>query len=343
MLIRRAATIVVLVAAVVAAVMWTKLDITRHLAFETNALDLGYETQTLWNTAHGRPFLFSTFDGLPYTPDITLDPATLHRPHLLLAFHDEMLLLLVAPLFALWPDPRFLLGLQAVIVAAGALVCMTLAWERTGSRVGSVVFGLAWLLSPSVGAAALADFHTVALAATLLLATLYFIAIERFQLALLTAILTALAREDAALCVAALGVYLWARQWLVERGVREPCSYPAWSSKDPFNRAGRVGLILLTVTGGWGLIAFGLIAPFFNGTIGMLRRGGHGTVGSVFWLRYNWLGRSPPLALVNVFRQPGLWLDWFGQRDVLAYLETLLLSGGVVALLAPGELAVALP
>ena len=327
--------LLVLVGAILAAVVWTNLDFTRHLAFQTNALDLGYETQTLWNTIHGRPFLFSTFDGLSYTPDITLDPALLHRPHLLLAFHVEMLLLVIAPFFALWPDPRFLLAFQAVIVASGALVCHALARRRTGSELAGVVFGLAWLLSPSVGAAALADFHTVAVAATLLLLTLYFIATERFRLALLAAALTALAREDAALFVGALGAYLWLRQWLVRRwrGVE----------KDPFNAAGRLGLVLLIGAGGWGLIAFGLIAPFFNGTIGMLRRGGHGTVGSVFWLRYNWLGRSPPIALVNVFRRPGLWLSWFAQRDVLAYLGTLALSGGVVALLAPGELLLALP
>ena len=89
-------------------------------------------------------------------------------------------------------------------------------------------------------------------------------------------------------------------------------------------------------------MAFGLIIPFFNGTIGMLRRGGHAPV-SVFWDRYAWLGQNPVVGIRNVVFEPGLWIHWFAQGDVQAYLATLLLSGGLVAVLAPDVLLVTVP
>jgi uncharacterized membrane protein len=37
------------------------LSLRRHQNLRTNALDLGYTDQAVWNTLHGRPFRFSTY------------------------------------------------------------------------------------------------------------------------------------------------------------------------------------------------------------------------------------------------------------------------------------------
>ena len=79
--------------------MWAWLAIARHESFGSNAFDLGYVTQTLWNTANGDPFRFTTLEGVPFSPDDIFDPYYLRRPHSLLAFHVEPILLLIAPLF----------------------------------------------------------------------------------------------------------------------------------------------------------------------------------------------------------------------------------------------------
>ncbi|MGH2459425.1 MAG: DUF2079 domain-containing protein, partial [Chloroflexota bacterium] len=123
-------------------------------------------------------------------------------------------------------------------------------------------------------------------------------------------------------------------QWRGGEGVRP--------RPDPFDRAGRQGLWLLLVAGVWALLSFGLIIPFFNGTISMLIRHEPG-IGSVFWHRYAWLGPTPFAALIDAVVDPGRWIGWLLQPDVLAYLATLLLSGGVAAIGAPGTLAIALP
>ena len=329
---------VVVVAAALWAVSFSFLAIARHDAFESNAFDLGYVTQTLWNTVHGEPFVFTTVDGVPFSPEGTLDVSHLRKPHSLLAFHVEPILLLVAPLFAIWPDPRLLLILQAIALAAGAVSAAALAGRRLRHPAAPVAFGLAYLLSPSIAAPALSDFHAVSLAPLLIFVALYLIETERPWLGFAAALLATATREDTAILMASLGAYLLARQVFTERGLTRGVR----PRLDPFDRAGRPGLWLLLVAGAWALASFGLIVPFFNGTISMLIRHEPG-IGSVFWHRYAWLGPTPLAALVNAVVDPGRWIDWILQPDVLAYLATLLLSGGVAAIGAPGTLAVALP
>ncbi|HLZ10526.1 MAG TPA: hypothetical protein VKT80_18210, partial [Chloroflexota bacterium] len=52
---------------------WSYLAIIRHNALNTNAFDLGYVTQTLWYTAHGQPFRFTTLEGVHFSVEQTLD------------------------------------------------------------------------------------------------------------------------------------------------------------------------------------------------------------------------------------------------------------------------------
>ena len=96
------------------------LAVGRHMNLQTNAFDLGYVSQALWYDAHGEPFRFTTIQGVSALLE-GVDPSRIRHPHWLLAFHVEPALLLLAPLYRLWPDPRLLLWLQAAVVAAGAL------------------------------------------------------------------------------------------------------------------------------------------------------------------------------------------------------------------------------
>ncbi|MGH2459002.1 MAG: DUF2079 domain-containing protein, partial [Chloroflexota bacterium] len=210
---------VVIVAAALWAIAFSFLAIDRHDAFESNAFDLGYVTQTLWSTVHGEPFVFTTVDGVPFSPEGTLDVSHLRKPHSLLAFHVEPVLLLVAPLFAIWPDPRLLLILQAAALGAGAIGAAALARRRVQHPIAPIAFGLAYLLSPSIAAPALSDFHVVSLAPLLIFVALYLIAVERPWLGFAAALLATATREDTAILIASLGAYLFVRQVLAERGL----------------------------------------------------------------------------------------------------------------------------
>ena len=336
--------------------MWAWLAIARHESFGSNAFDLGYITQTLWNTANGDPFRFTTLEGVPFSPDDIFDPYYLRRPHSLLAFHVEPILLLIAPLLLLWPDPRLLLVLQSATLAAGALAAAALAQTRLNNPTAGRVFGLAFLLSPTIAAAALSDFHTVALGSTLLMTTIFLFAAGRTRLALIAAFLTAIAREDTAVAVSLLGLYLLLRSILSRAkssksvsaemppdGESSPENVARVTHRtDPLDTQRRPGLILFAGAGIWSIFSFGLIIPFFNGTFSILLDDAEAP-GSVFWNRYSWLGKDPFDALGNVIANPAELLSWLVQADVLEYLLTIGLNGGIVALMAPGALLIAVP
>src|SRR5205823_4172206 len=108
----------------VLAVAWTgfvgSLAVARHDNLRTNAFDLGYIAQTLWNTGHGEPFRLTVLEGAPFQPE-GLDPSRIRQPHRYLAFHVEPVDLPLAALYRLRPDPRTLLWLQALVLGLGAL------------------------------------------------------------------------------------------------------------------------------------------------------------------------------------------------------------------------------
>ena len=87
----------------------------RHLAFETGAFDLGVYTQPLWNFIHGRDFAVSIIE----------DNGPIRW-----ATHVEPILFLIAPLYALWPDPRTLIWLQVAGLSLAGLPLYGLAVRR---------------------------------------------------------------------------------------------------------------------------------------------------------------------------------------------------------------------
>ncbi|HEV8637419.1 MAG TPA: DUF2079 domain-containing protein [Chloroflexota bacterium] len=254
-------TLVVLAAAAAWTLFLGSLAVARHDDLRTNAFDLGYVSNTLWHTAHGAPFRMTTLEGATFAPE-GVDPGRIRRPHSLLAFHVEPLLLLIAPLYRLWPDPRLLLWLQAAVVAAGALPVAWLARTVVGGRLAAPCFGLAYLLAPGLEGAALSDFHAVALAAAWLAIGLWLVESARPGAALPFFALAALSREDAALLVAFVGAVLAARGWLTGRAVGPPAGVAA-------------------AAGLWAAACFLAVMPYFNGG------------GSLFAARYAWLLGDP--------------------------------------------------
>jgi hypothetical protein len=143
------------------------LAVHRHETYRSNAEDLAFTDQAIWNFLRGQAFRFSLYQDAEFKTDI--DPAALKRPDSFLAFHVEPLLVLFAPLYLVWRDVRFILIVQALGWALGAIPACRIASRRLASRLAGLAFAAVYLLSPLGQWAVLSDFHTVLFAAPLLL------------------------------------------------------------------------------------------------------------------------------------------------------------------------------
>jgi uncharacterized membrane protein len=328
--------LVILMVAYVA--IFGTLSLRRHQNLRTNALDLGYTDQAVWNTLHGRPFRFSTYLDAAFKLDIPIQE--FKEPDVLLGYHVEPILAAIAPLYLIHDGPETLLWLQTIVIALGAIPVYLIARRRFGLRTLSearapandsqalgepsalarhasrwlpIPFVLLYLLAPALEAANLSDFHAVALSPTLLLFAFYYLEINRSWGFVAFAVLAAICKEEIGLTVAMMGMWaMVAQRRLSDRW---------W-----------VGLGAVLGGGGWFLLCAQVIMPHFSGL-----------TGSAFLVRYGHLGDSLRGLARNLVQDPGLFASWLRRPDVLRYLRDLFLAGGGMSILHPLTLAIALP
>jgi uncharacterized membrane protein len=273
---------------------FASLSIRQHEAFQTYSADLGNHDQAIWNTIHGRPFRLTNMAGLDSR----------------LALHFEPILLPLSLSYLVYSDPRTLLVLQTVVVGLGALPVFWLAREKLNSDLAALVFPLAYLVFPALEAANLFDFHTVTLAAPLLLYTFHFLQGQRYGLFALFAILAMSCKEDIPLLVAMLGIYIFV-----------------------FQKARKVGVLTVLGSVCWFCIAVFLISPRFS-PVGQ----------NVHMERYAYLGQTPQEMVSTVLTRPGLiWEQLVVEARVGYYLCQLLMPVAFTSLLSPQTFLISLP
>jgi uncharacterized membrane protein len=292
-----------LVIAYVAFFGW--LAVMRHQMFRSSAMDLGYTTQVVWNTAQGRPFEFSTFENAP----IDLPLKQFKRTDNLLSYHVELLLIPIALLYRVFPDPVTLLILQVIVIGLGALPAFWIARKRLASEWAGLAFAATYLLAPALNGAVLSDFHAVSLTAALLLYAFHFLEQGRRGVFLALVVVSMSAKEDIPLLAFMLGLYLFV--WRRER---------------------RLGTITAALGIGWFLVATRLIQPQF-----------HGLPDSPFLQRLAIFGPTVKDTFVNALRDPGLVFAWLAQPAVARYLLGLLATGGFMPLFSPITAAIGAP
>lgn len=286
-------------------IFFTWLSILRHETFQSNALDLGYTDQVVWNTFHGRFMRFSTLQGASI--DLPLDQ--FRRTDILLAFHVEPILVPVSVLYLIYDSPVTLLVLQTVGLGLAALPAFWLARNLLGSDFAGLVFALAYLLAPAVEGANLSDFHAVSLTPALFLFALYFLQARRYGPFFISIILAMATKEDVSLLILMLGLYIFF--WLRQR---------------------QIGAITALAGLSWFLICTQFILPYYSGL-----------PVSPFLHRLAIFGPTVTQSLLNLLRDPILLVQWLRQPEIITYLLGLLSTTGFVSLCAPLLLSVAAP
>jgi len=129
--------------------VWSAVFITlgwiRHARFGTFAFDLGIYDQGLWLLS--RFEMFDTVKGLP-----------------LFGHHMNLVLVLLAPFYRLGAGPEFLLVVQVLAQASGAVAVFLLARDRLGDRWLAVVLAGVLLANPTYQFLVWEFFHPDALA-----------------------------------------------------------------------------------------------------------------------------------------------------------------------------------
>lgn len=262
------------------------LSLLRHAAFSTGRFDLGNMVQAVWSTAHGRPLAVTSLGGEQFVR---------------LGAHLDPILVLLAPLWWVWPSPSLLLAVQAVAVALGALPVFWLARKHLASERAALGFALAYLLLPPLQWMTLSEFHPVALATPLLLFAWWYLDEERLVPFALLALLAALTKEHVALAVAGIGVWhALSRRHVVPGGLIA------------------VAGVVFTA------LAVGLVIPHFSPG-----------EGSAFLGRYEAIGGSPESIAQTALTEPGTIAAELTEERDLAYLARLLLPLALLPLAAP--------
>src|SRR5579871_5805456 len=281
----------------------------RYWTFEAQAYDLGNMDQVIWNTLHGRFFVF-TNRGWDY-----------YGPPTRLAIHVEPILLPLSLLYLIHSSPETLLIFQTLALGLGAIPVFLLArhWLPRWPLVG-VLLVITYLFAPALMGENLFDFHPVALATPLLLAAMLAMEKRRYGWFLLAAGLAAMCKEDIGISVAMLGIYI--AFW--QGGPREAAKGRRW-----------LGLLTAGVSLAWSAICFLVIIPHFLDSP---------QVGNNYWERYAGLGSTPGQAILHLITQPWLIFVTILTLDKLRYILGLLLTGGLLGLLfAPVALIPGLP
>jgi len=186
----------------IATAAWTVriaiLAIAQHHGLETSVYDLGIYDSIFWHSIHGEPLASDLVRGGNH-----------------ISAHFDPLLVLLSPLYLIYPRAESILVLQAVWVGAGAIPVWLLARHRLGPwyALGFVVL---YLLLPSVHGRTLYHFHSLTLAGPLILwcmACLELGWLRRYWAGLVLLLLT---REDMPLVACMLGAFA-----VLDRGHRK--------------------------------------------------------------------------------------------------------------------------
>ncbi|MGB8331170.1 MAG: DUF2079 domain-containing protein [Polyangiales bacterium] len=172
------------------AYFFAKLAITNHHAFNTRTVDLGLYDNIFFQSSHGRPLACTFLRGGTHA-----------------SAHFDPILVILSPLYRLWPRAEFLLTLQSIWCGAGVVAAYLMGRHQLGSRAWGLILALTYALHPALHGANLYEFHSLTLLVAPLLFALHFLFSGKFRLYFATLFLLLLIREDVSLVMCFVGLY----------------------------------------------------------------------------------------------------------------------------------------
>ena len=193
--------------------------IRHHHLFQTTAFDLGIFDNLLFNTIKGHFFQSPVMFG--------------PGKHNSLSTHAEYAMVLFAPFYALAPRAETLLVIQSVFLGAAAVPLYLFA-RTLLSAVPAVLLAAAYLMFAPLHGPQFYDFHWLPECVFLYFWLFYAIAKSKRWLSGLMVVLLFALREDIAVGLACLGVFLFLTGLRVRFGIRLAVAAVIWFVIDKF-------------------------------------------------------------------------------------------------------------
>ncbi len=278
-------------------VIYSYLSIIQYNALFTGHADLAAFDQVIWNTIHGRPFHTTMYD------------------YNFLGEHFSPLLIILAPFYFIWEDPRMLLILQSLFLGLGAIPVYLTAKDKLKHNLLSLSFSFAWLFHPFLSRVNLFEFHEVCLSPFFLLFTFYFLQRKRWWLYSIFLFLSLMVKEDISLIITALGIYAFFK----------------------VNR--KAGIITFLIGISWVYLCVKVLIPYIRVATGSgVSEATYGHFGRLG------LGETPAEIIKNLIAKPQNTLNklFLPANDKIATIILLTLPLGLLSLLSL-EILIALP
>lgn len=183
-----------------------------YQGFRLGFNDFGHFTQRIANTAAGRGFLLES----PVLPPFW--------------DHFNPGLVLLVPLWWLWPSVYGMFAVQALSLALPALVLASIVRRWGGSPAAATIWGLAWLLHPSIGQMNLAytyGWHPVTVAVPLLLLAYRMLLGTRYWTSGFLAVIACSFEEGVIVVVGCFAAAMFLRSFFTDFG-RDNDTSPLW-------------------------------------------------------------------------------------------------------------------
>ncbi|MEX2322805.1 MAG: DUF2079 domain-containing protein [Acidimicrobiia bacterium] len=176
----------------------TSMSLDAHHGLGTSSYDTGIFEQGIW--------LISQAD----TPFVTL--RGLH----LFGDHSSYVLLLLAPIYALFPTSGTLFFAQSAGIALGALPVFLYARRRLGSEPIALLMAAVFLLHPAISWGNMFEFHPDAFLPTFVGFALYGALERRWRVYTVFVVLSLMVKEDMILAILPLGAWVaWRRDRVI--------------------------------------------------------------------------------------------------------------------------------
>ncbi len=280
------------------------LAVARHLSYNSHALDMATMAQAAWNTAHGRV--------LEYTPLFETYVSAPPLSNRLASGKLELIFLLIAPLYRIFPSPILLILLQTGALAVVAWPLYHITRHILRSHWAALFLTASYLLYLPLHYVLMADFHPSSLMPLFLAFAVFYMLERRWTRYFLFLLGALLCRIDAAFVVAGLGLYLlWTRRW-------------------------RIGGVTLALALLWLWFDFAVVVPW------AVAHYGPDPVG-LLSQRFGRYGRGPLSIMLGVLMHPKDLVKLLMEREKLQTLFDLFVPLGGIPLFAPLWLLPAAP